>query len=178
MLDALVCILIADFITGFIHRIEDTYGVPSWPLLGKSVIEPNIRHHEAPTEFTMASVLYRNYQVFAVGGLAILIAYLCGYMTWHVVLVAGLAAMGNEIHAWSHKRPKWTIIRLMQDMKLLISPEQHAKHHRKPYNTNYCTITNWLNPVLEVMQFWRTLECILAVVGIKPYRCSVERRGY
>lgn len=178
MLDILACILIADFITGLIHWIEDTYGVPTWPLLGEAVIEPNILHHSHPIAFTMGSVLYRNYQVFALGAAAVIVCYAAGWLTWQVCLTITLASMGNEIHAWAHKRPRWRVLRLLQDMKLVVSPEQHAKHHRPPYNTNFCTITNWLNPLLDAVRFWWCLESGLAVVGVTPARMTEARRGY
>lgn len=178
MLDILLCILVADFLTGLIHWVEDTYGLPSWPLLGASVIEPNILHHENQLHFTMGSVLYRNYQVFAFGAAALAIVYVTGWLTWQLALTLCLASMGNEVHAWAHKRPKSRVVRLLQDMKLLICPEQHARHHRKPYDTNFCTLTNWLNPVLDALAFWRGLELLLWCAGIDPQRMSAARRGF
>lgn len=177
-MDVLACILIADFLTGIIHWTEDTYGLPTWPLLGREVIEPNIRHHESPAEFTMTSFVYRNYQVIGIAALALSILAGAGLLNWQVTLIAVLASMGNEVHAWTHKRPRWAIVRLMQEMKILISPEQHAKHHRRPYDTNYCTLTNWLNPVLDAARFWRAAEWSLSLVGVKVQRMSELRRGY
>ncbi len=174
----IACILIADFLTGVVHWFEDTYGLPSWPWLGASVIEPNIRHHEHPVEFTMRSVIYRNYQVFLSALGAIAIAWLTGWLGWQIALTIALASLGNEVHAWSHKRPRWWIVRLLQDMKLLISPEQHAKHHRRPYDTNFCTLTNVLNPLLDGLRVWRGLEALLSLVGWRVRRMSAERRGF
>lgn len=111
-------------------------------------------------------------------GLVMLIAWPLGYLTWQFALISVLASMGNEIHAWSHRRPSNTLIRLLQDMKLLISPEQHAKHHRKPYDKCYCTITNWVNPILDGIQFWRALEFCIGLIGIKTKRLSPERSGF
>lgn len=177
-MEILACILIADFLTGVVHWIEDTYGVPSWPLLGASIIEPNILHHKDQVDFTKGGMLYRNYQVWGFVAASIAIVYLTGWLTWQVTLTAVVASMGNEIHAWAHKRPRSRIIRLMQEMKLVCSPEQHAKHHRPPYDTNFCTVTNWLNPVLDAVCFWRGLEWTLDKVGFRVQRMSVARRGY
>lgn len=178
IVDVIVCVLVADLLTGIIHWAEDTYGLPTWPLLGKSVIEPNILHHADPVHFTMFGVLYRNYQVFAISLAIGSIAMLFHCLTWQFALILLLSSWGNEVHAWTHKRPHWKIVRLMQEMKLLISPEQHAKHHRKPYDTNYCTLTNWLNPVLDAVRFWRAAEWLLSLVGVKVQRASELRGGY
>ncbi|MBC7779749.1 MAG: hypothetical protein H7125_06525 [Proteobacteria bacterium] len=47
-------------------------------------------------------------------------------------------------------------------MHLLQTPREHARHHQGDKNTHYCTVTNLLNPVLEHLRFWRTLERVLA----------------
>jgi plasmanylethanolamine desaturase len=177
MLQVLVCILIADFITGLIHWAEDTYGVPEWPVLGRSVIEPNILHHENQLHFTMSGFFYRNYQVLGATFAIMLVVASCNALSWQITLIASLTAMGNETHAWAHKRPRSRVLRLLQDMKIIITPEQHARHHRKPYDTNFCTITNWLNPLLD-LGFWRMLESLFSQLGISPQRCSVARKGY
>jgi ubiquitin-conjugating enzyme E2 variant len=178
VIEILACVLVADFITGLIHWFEDTYAIPFWQPVDDLIVHPNILHHADPLHFTMGSVLYRNYHTFALAGLVMLIAWPLGYLTWQFALIAVLASMGNEIHAWSHKRPSNTLIRLLQDMKLLISPEQHAKHHRKPYDKCYCTITNWVNPILDGIQFWRALEFCIGLIGIKTKRLSPERSGF
>lgn len=178
MLEVIACILIADLITGVVHWVEDTYGVPTWPWLGRAIVEPNIRHHADPVHFTTGSILWRNYQAFAAAAAAIGGAWLLGVCTWQWELVCVLASLGNEVHAWAHKRPQSRLIRLLQDTKLILSPEQHAKHHRAPYTTNYCSLTNWLNPLLDAVGFWRALEWALLKAGIAPARCTAARRGY
>ena len=173
------CILLADFITGFIHFLEDTYLVPSsFKSFDDLVTHPNILHHKDPMHFTMGDVLHRNYHLFLAAGMVLLIAYPLGYLTWQLALITILAALGNEIHAWSHKRPKNWFLRLLLDMKLVISPEQHAKHHKRPYSKCYCTVTNWVNPILDGIQFWAWLEWCLKLVGIKPMRGSEQRGGF
>jgi hypothetical protein len=62
-------------------------------------------------------------------------------------------------------------------MKLVLSPEQHARHHRRPFDNNYCTLTNWLNPILDATRFWRLLERILALMRVPVQRCSIARGG-
>ncbi len=177
-MDVLCCILIADFLTGLIHWIEDTYGVPAWWLIGGPVIEPNILHHSDPLHFTMSSVLMRNYQPFAIAAASVLALAAAGFGSWQLALTISLASMGNEVHAWAHKRPTSSLIRLLQQMKLVISPEQHARHHRRPYDVCFCTLTNWVNPILDALRFWEGLELTIATLGIHPKRGGIERGGY
>lgn len=181
----LLCVVVADFITGLVHWLEDTYGVPSWPFgLGKHVIEPNILHHENPTAMiTMSTILKRNYQT---GVPAIIVIAICVYFwgwanVWPLALILFLAGcLGNEVHAWNHtprqKLPRW--IRFLQDTAIIQTRKQHAIHHQKPYDQYYCTLTNVTNAVLESFKFWRKLEWLVARFGIKVKRGTPERRGY
>jgi len=184
MITIIICVLVADFITGFVHWLEDTYGVPTWPFgIGKNVIEPNIVHHENPTKMTMSGILSRNYQT-AIPALLITLVIWCLYgwaFTWPIGLTLLLAGcLGNEVHSWNHtpreKLPKWIIF--LQDTCIIQTRKQHAIHHKKPYDKYYCTLTNITNAVLELLGFWKRLEWAVAKCGIQVKRGSSERRGY
>jgi ubiquitin-conjugating enzyme E2 variant len=41
---------------------------------------------------------------------------------------------------------------------MILSRQRHALHHRAPCVERYCITTGWLNPVLDRVAFWRTLE--------------------
>ena len=179
MLTVILCIIAADFLTGLGHWIEDTYGVPTWPLLGKQVIEPNIMHHEHPTWIgSMSTLISRNYQT-CVPAFAVSVALLWwfGWTCWPAVLIVSLTAMGNEVHTWCHRGNNNGLIRFLQDSGLAQSPRQHAKHHKPPYDRYFCTLTNFTNEVLEAVRFWPALEWTLACIGIVPKRMSEQRRG-
>lgn len=178
MTSIIVCIIIADFLTGFGHWIEDTYGLPTWPILGKHVIEPNILHHEHPGWIgTMSTLVSRNYQT-VVPALIVAAAavWYFGTLGGYVALVVLLAALGNEVHSWCH-RGNNRVITFIQDIGLAQSPRQHAKHHRAPYDSYFCTLTNFTNEVLEAVNFWRGLEFVISKFGVHPKRLSPERRG-
>lgn len=176
MITVFACLMIADFITGLIHWIEDAYGLPSWPVLGKLVIEPNIEHHLEPAKLADSPVWLRNYQGAVPAAVAAAIAIAVDY--WPLALVCLFAAFGNEVHAWAHagkKRPWW--VRLLHDAAIVQTPEHHARHHRRPYACRFCTLTNLLNPVLDLVRFWAAMEWLLMCVGIKTQRLSAERLG-
>ena len=78
----LICILVADFLTGLVHWAEETYGLSTLPLIGKLVIEPNIEHHRNPTLMsTMGTWLTRNLQpaLLAISGAVLF--WLIGFRT-------------------------------------------------------------------------------------------------
>jgi len=177
MLEIIICVIVADFLTGLIHWAEDCYGLPTWPLIGKAVIVPNIEHHQNPILLTMGTIISRNYQPFLIVLFIVFLFYMFGLLSWHVLLVGFLASLGNEVHAWNHKPPKenpW-FVNFLHDIGLIQNRRQHAKHHKIPYNKYYCTLTNFTNEVLETINFWRGLEYLLSKMGIKPKRMTAER---
>lgn len=176
ILQVLICVVIADFITGLAHWFEQTYGVPSWPLIGNSVVLPNIDHHINPSRIVSSNLFTRCWNMWLLAGLVLSSAWIVGVMSWKLTLVAVIASFGNEVHSWAHGRaPRWA--RVAQEMGILLSPRQHAEHHKPPYETNFCTLTCWTNPILDSLGFWRAIEWTLKFAGIKPKRMSAERSG-
>lgn len=178
MVDILFCLLIADFITGLVHWIEDTYGVKTWPWpLLTAVVLPNIDHHKNPTFIaTMSTLISRNWQtVVPLVGVSLIFLY---FGIWQVALILTLSSFGNEVHAWNHRRKNSFPIDFLQDAAIIQTPQQHARHHKPPYDRYYCTLTNITNAVLERIHFWKGLEYILRVgLNIHPKRMTKERDG-
>lgn len=173
-LQIISCILLADFLSGLFHWIEDAYGRPSWPILGKLIILDNIHHHKHPTDMG-ATLCSRNViPVSLVCGCGSL-AFLLGAFSWQLGLVLTVLGFSNETHAWCHGKGWRPLARLLQEMGLVLSPIQHGHHHRDAHTTDYCTITNLVNPVLDRLHFWGALEYGLACIGIYPQRFSEER---
>lgn len=174
------CVLAADLATGLVHWWEDAYGLPTWPWLGPAVIRPNIEHHLQPwTLGGMGGFAFRNWQSAALACAVCWGAWAMGWLTWQLVLTAALASLGNEVHLWAHHpRRGGPLVARLQELGVLQSPQQHGRHHRPPFEAYYCTLTNFVNPVLEAARFWRLLEmAIEATTGIAPRRGSAERSG-
>lgn len=155
----------ADLVTGLVHWWEDRYGNPAWPIIGPFVVEPNIRHHTDQRAFLAGGYWHRNWTTIlpaAVAGVACLAAG----SPWGA-LVAAFSSQANEIHGWSHQRCSRPI-RGLQLLGIICSQEGHARHHRSPFATDFCVMTDITNPVLGAIDFWRGPESLLGVFGIHP----------
>jgi len=167
LLTVLTIVLLADITTGLGHWLEDAYcrrGIGGW--LGTQVCDPNLKHHEDQYDFAKGSFIQRNYTTWLIAGSVALFAVAVGW--YAIAAIACIAAMGNEVHAWSHRKPSHWFPRLLQECAIVQTPQQHAKHHRTPYTTHYCTLTNLCNPILDRLRVWRLLERGIEVVTTIP----------
>lgn len=156
-------VLLADFVTGLVHWLEDSYWSPKTPILGKWIVEPNLAHHQNGQAFLQKSWLESSWDLLIVGMITILLAYLMNCLTWEVWLFVIISVNANQIHKWAHitrdkNKPK--LVSLFQKLYILQRTTHHGQHHRKPNNSHYCTVTNALNPILDKIHFWRGLERI------------------
>jgi ubiquitin-conjugating enzyme E2 variant len=159
-----------DFLTGVVHWWMDRYGKEDMPIVGKAIIEINTWHHENPRKMTTRSYWYLCKSGWAGVSLMWIVAYFAtGQLTWQWWFVGILGANANIVHRWAHEfndeRPK--LVTLLQRFRILQRPKDHARHHTKPETRAYCTFTPWLNPVLDRIRFWFTVEAALAIVGFK-----------
>lgn len=166
----LIGLLIADFASGLIHWLEDTYGEAHWPIVGGAVAS-TVRHHTTPRRMLTVSYLVRNGPTMAVTGLfAVPVLLIFGLNPVTVTaLIAGFFA--NEAHALAHRTPEENgpLITALQRTGLLISFKHHAAHHRQGKDSHYCAVTCLLNPVLDRIGFWRGLEiAIWRVFKVEP----------
>lgn len=162
----IIAVLLADFLSGAMHWLEDRYGNPAWPILGPLVIEPNIRHHTDQMAFTVGGYWERNWTTIVPALIAAALAYLAG--CWVLALTFAFLSQANEVHAWAHQKCSRPI-RGLQLLGLLQSPDQHAAHHKTPFDTNYCVMTDILNPVLSRIGFWPAVEGAIArLTGLRP----------
>lgn len=164
LLKAFGIVLLADFVTGFVHWLEDSYFSLETPILGKWIVEPNLAHHKNGQAFLQKSWWASSWDLLTVSIIIVGVAFALHHLTWEVWLFAGIIANANQIHKWAHmnryNQPK--IITFMQKFYLLQSTRHHALHHRQPNNVHYCTVTNFLNPILDNLRFWRGLEFLVA----------------
>lgn len=155
--------LLADLLTGIFHWWEDRYGREEWPIIGPWIIAPNKLHHAAPLAFIEGGFWGRN-RASITASLVVGLAWvsLAGPSILMVATLLG-GALSNEVHRYAHQPSSaGPIIRILQQTGVLQSPKGHAAHHRPPQDTQFCVLTDWLNPTLEALGFWRRLERIFS----------------
>lgn len=172
--------LLADFLTGMVHWWQDAYGNPAWPILGKYMVEPNLNHHKHPRDLLKGSYWTRIKASFVAAIILIILFYLCGWSSWQMILCLLFSSQGNEIHAMSHRTNKENgkFVIFLQRLGLIQGRKTHGWHHKAPYDTNFCVMTEFLNPVLSKIDLWKKMESFLhKFFGIKPLRGSPIREG-
>ena len=157
-------IFTAEFAAGVVHWLEDAYVREDTPLIGTFVGRPNTIHHHFPRYMTRHSWWQSSWDLVLLSVILLSGAWCFGLLTWQVWLFAILAANANEFHKWTHRtrRENGFLITFFQDIYLLQTAKHHARHHTDPKNSHYCTITNFLNPLLDGLRFWDGLEWLIA----------------
>ena len=177
---ALVGYLGADFASGFVHWLGDTYGSDETPVLGESFIQPFRDHHVEPQgicEHDYVEVNGNNSIVLALWmiPIVVLVTDPTSPLQFFILMTNVFFTMGvfmtNQFHKWSHMDDPPTYIRKLQDWKLVLGRHHHGRHHTAPYDTYYCITCGWLNPFLSRIQFFRTLERIIRrLFGVRTAR--------
>ncbi len=172
---ALAGYLAADFASGLVHWLADTYASATTPFVGPKFVRPFREHHRDPLAITRHDFVEANGDNCLVSQLVLLPTYLfCPTRseTWGValgiftlVLSAGVL-LTSIAHGWAHMPEPPRIARTLQRLGLVLSPEHHAVHHDKPHHRRYCITTGWLNPALDRARFFRALERLFDRIGI------------
>jgi hypothetical protein len=161
--------LLADFISGFVHFIGDTFGTETTPIFGKSFIQPFREHHVDPKAMTKHDFVETNGNNCIVSLPAMLLVYLFVnpeidsleyFLFSSFSFLMGFIFITNQIHKWAHldSLPNW--IRFLQNYRLILSPSHHSIHHASPYDKYFCITTGWLNPLLTQIRFFELIKKI------------------
>ncbi len=136
--------------------------------------------HHYPRFMTKLNWWQSSWDLCVLSALLVLIAWLCGALTWQVWLFAILAANANQLHKWTHRTrtENGPVISFLQDIRVLQTARHHARHHTDPKNSHYCTMTNVLNPVLDGVRFWDGMEWALARTTGLQRRPDTSVRGH
>jgi hypothetical protein len=163
------CVLVADFLSGVVHWLEDSYFNAKTPVIGKWLIEPNLLHHRDPRAMVKTSWWDTNVPLLLIAAAIIGITIALGVFHWWIGLTVAVLSHGAEFHRWAHRSrtENGRFIVWLQQNGVVQSPAHHAGHHRHDKDRHYCTITNYVNPVLDGVRFWRGLEAVIwAVTGV------------
>lgn len=171
VLGVVIAVAVADFLSGLIHWAEDTYGHPDTPIIGPLIIAPNLLHHVKPRDFCKKTYWQSSWDLWLAAAVVIGVASAIDALSWEVIVFAITAANANQIHKWSHQNREEVgpVVWALQRAGVLLTQRSHANHHSGAKNTSYCAITNFVNPVLDRLGFWRILEAVIeAIFGVSP----------
>ncbi len=165
----------ADFVSGFVHFLADTYCTETTPLLGPKLIAPFREHHRDPLAITRHVFIEANCDncfttLFALVPTHVFVHATRGgaptLFSLFVLLFSLGILMTSIAHGWAHQdEPPWHA-RLLQRAGIVISRDRHARHHAPPHRSDYCITSGWLNPLLDGTRFFHHLERALSKVGI------------
>lgn len=170
----------ADFGTGVYHFSVDNYGSAQTPIVGNQ-IEAFQGHHEEPWTITHRDFCNNSFPT-CIATMPFLVAFeiYCKapyVLLWAVVACAGIAFC-QELHKWSHTLRSQCnpVVNWLQDYGVLVSRKAHLRHHRPPFETNYCIVTGHMNPILDRSNFFGKLGGVIArLTGVRP-RCETGTR--
>ncbi len=148
--------VLADFISGIVHWWQDRYGNPKW-----KIVEPNLIHHLRADAFLKHSYYKRNAHTYILSAvLAGAIYAIPGVQISTALILFAFGSQTVEIHAASHrsKAKNGKFVRFLQRHRIIQTARHHARHHKPPHTGGYCLTTNILNPILDRLRFWQTLE--------------------
>jgi ubiquitin-conjugating enzyme E2 variant len=177
----LVGFLAADFTSGFVHWLADTWGRVTMPVIGKALLRPFREHHVDPKAMTHHDYVETNGAncmisvPWAIGAAAMPYDPSSSWYAWSLFFSVSIASMiffvmmTNQIHKWSHQDDIPRIVVWLQRAHLILPPEHHQIHHTAPYNKYYSITTGWLNWPLTKLHFYPLLERFgTAVFGAIP----------
>jgi len=175
----ILIVALADFVAGVVHWAEDAYFTEETPIIGQPIIRPNIVHHHYPRFFTRLSWWESAAELVLISLGLLGVAWLFDLISWQLLLFVMVSVNANEIHKMAHRTRAengW-FISLLQDWRILQTSRHHGLHHSDPKNTYYCPVTNFVNPVLERVNFWTHLEAIVERLTGATHRHDTAVRG-
>lgn len=172
----LLGLILADFASGVIHWIADTWGSETMPVLGRRFLRPFRVHHVNPDDFLKRNFIDTNGDVAMISlPFLLLIFFIPLDNVWgqaaaaFMIAYCACALPTNQVHQWAHMSHPPGLVRWLQQRGLLLSREQHQLHHTSPFAMNYCISTGWCNHLLTAISFFPTMEWLISrLTGVQP----------
>jgi len=126
----------ADFMSGVVHWLFDTWGSVDTPVLGRSFIRPFREHHRDAMSITRHDFIETNGNN-CVASVPVLAAACFipletdpGVFATAFVLFLSLGVFAtNQFHKWAHMEDPGRIIRRLQRWHLILPSDHHSIHH-------------------------------------------------
>ncbi|KAK9133453.1 hypothetical protein Scep_012981 [Stephania cephalantha] len=173
-LAAYIGYLLADLASGVYHWAIDNYGSSNTPIVGAQ-IHAFQGHHKWPWTITKRQFSNNLHALSRAVFFTMLPLDLLADANPALHAFAGACAgcimMSQQFHAWAHgtKSRLPRVVVAMQEMGVLVGTEEHGRHHRPPYNNNYCIVSGAWNGVLDESRVFEMLEMVLFLrFGVRP----------
>jgi hypothetical protein len=155
----------ADLCSGLVHWAFDRFGSVRTPVVGHWFVRPFREHHVDADRIAHHDFIETNGASCVAALPAVLAAALMPLSSpaWAFLqalalfTVLGILA-ANQCHKWAHMERERVpqLVRLAQRWRLILRPEEHRMHHRRPFDTHFCTASGWLNSALNsILKPWR-----------------------
>jgi plasmanylethanolamine desaturase len=177
--------LVADLVSGVVHFVADTYFEIDTPLVGRKFVLPFRAHHACPEAMVAHDFVEANGDsclvvLFALVPTALFVPVAAGgaATTWgsFVVAFSMLIVLTNEAHRYAHAETAPRAVRLLQRLRLILPPEEHARHHQAPFDRAYCITSGVLNPLLDRLGLFRAIARVIPP-GDACTRADESQRG-
>lgn len=174
--------IMADFISGFVHWLADTWGSTNMRFIGAALIRPFREHHVDAKAITRHDFIETNGNNCLI---SLWVGCICvfmpleveGYQSLLIFMMVSLGSMifwvmmTNQFHKWSHYDEAQLpgFVKLLQRWHLILPVGHHDIHHTAPFDKYYCITTGWLNWPLTKIGFFKNLEKLVTLTtGIVP----------
>ena len=176
----------ADFVSGFVHWMADTWGSVDMPFIGNALLRPFREHHvdaQAITRHDFVETNGNNCLISIPSGLWALFtpqhegAGLNLFWSTFLFSLILWVMFTNQFHKWSHLSEPRGAIAILQKLHLILPPGHHAVHHTAPYRRSYSITAGWVNYPLNLIRFYPLLEQLVSgVTGLIPRRDDLGER--
>jgi len=183
-LAAFAGMVIADFISGFVHWMFDTWGSVDTPVVGKLAIRTFRHHHVDPKAMTKHDFIETNGHNFALTVIYTGLGFtfiepaetdrVSIFFAQTFLMGTAFVMVTSQFHKWAHQTSVPRGVRWLQKVGLALNPEHHQAHHTAPYDQHYCVTSGWMNAPLRTIGFFRALEWLVSgVTGAIPRRDDI-----
>ena len=181
IISAVLGYLLADFMSGLVHFLGDSFGTVRTPIFGPTFIFPFREHHVDPDDITRHGFIETNGHNCLVSLPVMIVMH---YLLLPIAITSATASLAfatglflilgvfatNQFHKWAHMKRPPALIAFLQKYRLILSPTHHKVHHTSPFERYYCITTGWLNLLLEKARFFPATKWVFSHIPffIKP----------
>jgi len=162
--------ILADFFTGAVHWFCDSFFSEKTPVIGNLIINPFREHHLHPLLITEDKFIEQDttsfflFMPFLYHAVFIRNDYLENPNMIHIHLILIGLSIGtfctNLFHKWAHQKNENFIILRLQRSGLILSYDNHKKHHNN-HSKSYCVTSGIMNPMLDYLKFFPKMELVI-----------------